>query len=321
MDGDGTARRSRRGPGDRDRMQAAVRRLAGEQGGVVSRRQLYALGMTRGEVRAQVRARRWQRVWSRSLCVHTGEVSQQGRWWAATFEGGDRAVLDGASSLIASGLTGYDCATIRVSVPRGVKAVRAPGIDVRRTRRWRREDLAPSGVPRTRVEVAAVRGALWAVSDRQAALVATMAVQQRLTTAEAIGRALLDVRRDKRRALLHAVVLDLIGGVRSIGELDFARECRRRGMPEPTRQSIRRRRDGRYYLDVEWERHGLVVEIDGVHHDGAGTVVPDALRHNEVALGGSVVLRLPLLGWRVARDDFMEQVERGLVAMGWERAA
>lgn len=321
MDGDGTARRPRRGPGDRDRMQAAVRRLAGEQGGVVSRRQLYALGMTRGEVRAQVRARRWQRVWSRSLCVHTGEVSQVGRWWAATFEGGDRAVLDGASSLIASGLTGYDCVTIRVSVPRGVKAIRAPGIDVRRTRRWRREDLAPSGVPRTRVEVAAVRGALWAVSDRQAALVVTMAVQQRLTTAEAIGRALLDVRRDKRRALLHVLVLDLIGGVRSIGELDFARECRRRGMPEPTRQSIRRGRDGRYHLDVEWADHGLVVEIDGVHHDGAGTVVPDALRHNEVALGGSVVLRLPLLGWRVARDDFMEQVERGLVAMGWERAA
>ncbi|WP_457208798.1 hypothetical protein, partial [Nocardioides sp. P5_C9_2] len=214
-----------------------------------------------------------------------------------------------------------DCATLRVSVPRGVKAIRAPGLDVRRTRRWRPEDLAPAGVPRTRVEVAAVRGALWAVSDRQAALLLTMPVQQRLTTAESIGRALLDVRRDKRRALLHAVVLDLIGGVRSIGELDFARECRMRGMPEPTRQSIRRGRDGRYYLDVEWADHGLVVEIDGVHHDEAGTVVPDALRHNEVALGGSVVLRLPLLGWRVARDDFMEQVERGLRARGWVRVA
>ena len=66
---------------------------------------------------------------------------------------------------------------------------------------------------------------------------------------------------------------------------------------------------------------GLVVEIDGVHHEEAGTVVPDALRHNEVALGGSVVLRLPLLGWRVARDDFMEQVERGLLDAGWRRAA
>ena len=92
-------------------------------------------------------------------------------------------------------------------------------------------------------------------------------------------------------------------------------------MPEPTRQSVRRGRDGRYYLDVEWEEHGLVVEIDGIHHEAAGSVVPDALRHNEVALTGSVVLRLPLLGWRVARDDFMEQVERALVATGWVRAA
>lgn len=321
MDGDDRAPQPRRDRSDRDRIQDGVRRLAELQGDVVSRRQLYDLGMTRGEVRAQVRARRWQRVWSRSLCVHTGEVSSTGRWWAATFEGGDRAVLDGASSLIASGLTGVDWPTLRVSVPRGVKAIRAPGLDVRRTRRWRPDDLAPSGVPRTRVEVAAVRGALWAVSDRQAALLVTMAVQQRLTTPQLIGRALLDVRRDRRRAFLHALVLDLIGGVRSIGELDFARECRRRGMPEPTRQSIRRGRDGRYYLDVEWADHGLVVEIDGVHHEGAGAVVPDALRHNEVALGGSVVLRLPLLGWRVARDDFMEQVERGLLAMGWERAA
>ena len=264
------ARRSRRGPGERDRLLAEVRRLAAAQGGVVSRRQLYALGMTRGEVRAQVRARRWQRVWSRSICLHTGQVSDAGRWWAATFEGGDRAVLDGASSLIASGLTGFDCRTIRVSVPRGVRAVRASGLDVRRTRRWRADDLAPSGVPRTCVEVAAVRGALWAVSDRQAALLVTMTVQQGLTAADRIGLALLDVRRDKRRTLLHALVLDLLGGVRSIGELDFARECRRRGLPEPTRQSVRRGRDRRYYLDVEWADHGLVVEIDGIHHDGGG---------------------------------------------------
>lgn len=321
MDGDDEARRTTRSRAERDRLLAAIGRLAATQGSVVSRRQLYALGMTRGEVRAQVRAGRWQRVWSRPICVHTGKVSARGRDWAATFEGGDRAVLDGASSLIASGLTGYDCASIRVSVPRGVKAVRARGLDVRRTRRWRSEDRATTGVPRTRVEVAAVRGALWAVSDRQAALLVTMTVQQGLTTAERIGVALLDVRRDKRRAFLQALVLDLIGGVRSIGELDFARECRRRSMPEPTRQSVRRGRDGRCYLDVEWEEHGLVVEIDGIHHEAAGSVVPDALRHNEVALTGSVVLRLPLLGWRVARDDFMEQVERALVATGWVRAA
>jgi very-short-patch-repair endonuclease len=120
---------------------------------------------------------------------------------------------------------------------------------------------------------------------------------------------------------MHAVVNDLLGGVRSVGELDFARECRRRGLPEPDRQVVRRGKDGRYYLDVCWDDFGLVVEIDGIHHSWATSVVPDALRQNEVALGRATVLRLPLLGLRVAADEFFDQVERGLRAGGWCAAA
>lgn len=296
-------------------------KIAADQGGIVSRSQLYELGLTRGEVRSQVRARRWQRVHSRSLCLHTGTVSDLGRQWAAVFEGGTRAMLDGESSLIASGLVHYESAVLRVSVPRGVKAVRAAGLDVRRTRRWSADDLAPTGVPRTRVPVAAVRAALWAVSDRQATLLLTMTVQQGLAPAEQIGQALLAVRRDRRRALLHEVVLDLVGGVRSLGELDFARECRSRGLPEPSRQVARRGHDGRRYLDACWEEWGVVVEVDGIQHSWATAVVQDSLRHNEIALTDHLVLRLPLLGLRVAADDFFEQVERALASRGWARAA
>src|SRR5690606_21193771 len=100
---------------------------------------------------------------------------------------------------------------------------------------------------RARVEVAAVRAALWARSDKQAALLLTMVVQQRLTTAERLAEASLRVRRDRRRSLLHEVVLDLLGGVRSLGELEVVRECRHRGLPEPTKQVIRKGRNGRYY--------------------------------------------------------------------------
>ena len=306
---------------ERRRALAAVAALASDQGGVVSRAQAYAAGLTRGEVRAQVRARRWQRVWTRSVCVHTGQVTTLGRQWAAVFEGGDRAQLDGESSLIASGMTNYESEVLRVSVPRGVKPLRGPGIDIRRTRRWDPDDQAPSGVPRTRVHVAAVRAAMWAASDRQASLLLTMPVQQGMTTADMVGKALLGVRRDRRRSLMHDVVTDLVGGARSLGELDFARECRRRGIPEPDRQVVRRGRDGRYYLDVSWDDFLLVVEVDGIHHTWASTVVPDALRQNEVSLTGATVLRLPLLGLRVAADDFFEQVERGLAAGGWRRAA
>lgn len=230
-------------------------------------------------------------------------------------------MLDGASSLVASGLTHFTTDSLRVSVPRGVKPLTGRGLDIRRTRRWDAGDVVEFGVPRTRVPVAAVRAALWAVSDRQASLLLTMTVQQRLCSAESLGEALLAVRRDRRRLLLHEVVLDLLGGAGSLGELDFAAECRRRGLPEPTRQAVRRGKDRRYYLDVAWEEFGVAVEIDGIHHSWSQTVVPDALRQNEVSLGEAIVLRLPLLGFRVAREEFFDQIERALRGRGWQKAA
>lgn len=289
-----------------------VAALGTQQGGVLSRRQLYAAGITRAEVRAHVAARRWRRLGSQSLALHTGPVSEGGRRWAAVFEAGPRAFLDGESALVAAGLRGYESGALRVSVPRGVKVRRGRGVNVRQTRRWAADDVVGSGLPRSRVEVAAVRAALWATSDRQAALLLTMVVQQGLAAADGVALEMLRVRRDRRRAFIHRVLLDLLGGVRSMGELDFARECRRRGLPEPTRQVVRKGRNGTYYLDVIWEDWRVVVEIDGIHHTWAGNIVADALRHNDVALTESTVLRLPLLGLRVAPDEFFAQIEEAL---------
>ena len=74
---------------------------------------------------------------------------------------------------------------------------------------------------------------------------------------------------------------------------------------------VRKLPNGRVYLDVEWEDVGLVVEIDGGHHLSALSPVDDALRQNEVVLErGLVLLRLPVLGLRLAQDAFMGQVVR-----------
>ena len=200
-------------------------------------------------------------------------------------------------------------------MPRGARVRRVRGVDVRQTRRWSPDDLDPGpGVPRSRNEVAAVRAALWAASDRQAALVLTMVVQQGLVTPTALGVEALRVRRDRRRRLLHAVdprprrrcAVAGRAGLRPV-------ECRRRGLPEPSRQVLRRGRDGRYYLDVLWEAWGLVVEIDGIQHSWAQNVVGDALRQNTVTLTNATVLRLPLLGLRVAADEFFAQIEEACV--------
>lgn len=154
-----------------------------KQSGIVSRIQLYQLGITRGQVRANVRADRWRRVGSQSISMTTGPLTRSGQEWAAVLEAGPRAFLDGSSSLIAWGLRNFSEPTIRVSVPRGARVRRARGLDIRQTRRWQVHDVVGTGVPPSRPAIAAVRGALWARSDKQAALILTMAVQQGLVDA------------------------------------------------------------------------------------------------------------------------------------------
>lgn len=287
----------------------------------MSRRQLYALAYTRWEVTAQTRARRWRPVTDQVLCLHTGPLTEEGLHWAAVFQGGPRAHLDAASALLASGLKRFTVDRVRVSVPRGARVRRTREFDIRQTRRWSSDDVLMTGVPRTRPEVAAVRAALWARSDRQATLILTMVVQQGLTTPDLLAQAALRIRRDRRRRLAHVVILDLLGGARSLGEVDVARECRRRGLPEPSRQVLRRDGAHRYYLDVYWDEWGVVLEIDGIHHTWAENIVGDALRHNSVAIASATVLRLPLLGLRTQPDAFLEQIGAALVANGWRRAA
>jgi very-short-patch-repair endonuclease len=292
-------------------------RLGAEQGDVVSRRQAYAVGVTRWEVRAHVRAGRWQTVGDQSIVLHGGPVSDLGSMWAAVFQGGPRAHLDGATALVASGLVRFDVPRIRVTVPRGAKVRRTPHFDIRQSRRWDAEALAATGISRTKPAVAAVRGALWARSDKQATLLLTMAVQQGLTTPAELSTAALAIRRDRRRRLLQTVILDLLGGARSLGEIDFAKECRRRDLPEPTRQVLRRDGAKHYFLDVLWEDFGVVVEIDGIQHSWADNVVGDALRQNAVSLQGETVLRLPLLALRSNPDEFFVQIEQALRVAGW----
>ncbi|UUZ60264.1 hypothetical protein [Nocardioides sp. B-3] len=172
----------------RQRRLAKAASLAAEQSSVISRPQLLALGVTRGQIRANIAARRWQKVRSRVIAVHTGELTTLGLHWAAVLEAGPQAGLDGASSLIASGLRGFDEESLRISVPRNARRRRGKGLNIHQTRRFRAEDQMKSGVPRTAPHVAAVHGALWAKSEKQAVLILTMPVQQGLTTADRSGR-------------------------------------------------------------------------------------------------------------------------------------
>lgn len=144
-----------------------------------------------------------------------------------------------------------------------------------------------------------------------------MAVQQRLVTPLQLTDAATAVRGRRRRAFVKAIVRDISDGAQSLGELDFARLCRERGLPEPDRQVVRRSRTGRIYLDVRWRDYRLVIEIDGAQHRLGLAVTDDNLRANSVTISSDMVLRIDVIGLRIETAAFMDQVSAGLRSLGW----
>lgn len=300
-------RESRRRLPRADRARRAAH-VAAAHDGIAHRNDLRAAGISRADVRTEVGAGRWSVLGRHTVGIAVGStLTERARLQHAVWESGSGAALDGVSALIVAGLRGFTADRIDVALPATSRGRVLDGVGLHR-----RRELGPvieAGIRRTKPEAAAIRAAQWAVSDRQAALILCLVVQQRLVHAPRLVDALGVVTRTRRRALITAVVRDLCEGVQSLGELDFVLLCRSRGLPPPSRQVVRQLPSGRIYLDVAWEDLGLVVEIDGGHHALALHPVDDALRQNAVTIEGALVLRIPVLGLRLQPEDFLDQVE------------
>ncbi|MBB2890487.1 endonuclease domain-containing protein [Flexivirga oryzae] len=285
---------------------AIARELAAEHGGVVHRLTLAQHGIDRFGVRNEVAAGRWFTVGRHTVAVDSPELGVVAQWWRAVWESGSGARLDGTSALLAAGLTGFEPPVIDVSMPKSSRVHAVPGVRTHFPHR-----LAPvvgAGIRRVAAEVATIHAAQWAVSDRQAALLICLPLQQRLTTPPRVQLAWRSVLRSPRRTLLDSVIADVTDGAHSLGELDFARLARKAGLPTPTRQALRDGPGGRVYLDVSWDEVGLVVEVDGGHHALALNPIDDALRQNDRVAAGERVLRIPVIGLRLTPERFMRQV-------------
>lgn len=287
--------------------------VAQSQDGVISRVQLRELGISRHHIRNEVNAGRWALVGQHSVATAAGELSPRAQLHVALWEVGGDAALDGVAALQAAGLTGYETDVIEVSIPHEQRMRKHAGAKIRRRRRM--PPVVAAGIRRVHPAVAVLHAAAGARTDRQAAYLIALAVQQRIVSTEHLALAWDRVTRTPRRALLEVIVQDVCDGAQSLGELDFAELCRRYGLPQPDRQVIRRTERGRIYLDVCWSGIGLVVEIDGGHHGLALNQIDDSLRQNEVTIGGETVLRIPLLGLRTRQREFMTQVLRAYLVL------
>lgn len=216
-------------------------------------------------------------------------------------------------------MTGYDEPSIHVWVRKSTRKGRVDGVVVHETRRWGEGDaLDADGIPRATAAVATVQAALWARSARQAAFVLMFPVQQRLVTADAVALELERVRRHAFRAVLRGVMADIRDGVRSMNELDFARMCRDRGLPEPSRQTPRQSAEGRRFLDVEWVRFGVRLEVQGAGHAQLLNVLSDDVRLMDLAREDGAAVSVSVLSLRVDPEPLFRSLARLLRSRGWQ---
>jgi len=304
-----------------ERALVTAERLAEKQERIVTRRQLYAAGVPRWLVQRELRQRRWRVTGRQTVATHNGPLPVQARRWVAVLELGPRAALSGVSALQHAGIDALKDEEVHVIAPRGLERRRLAGVVLHESRRFRESDVLTVGLRRTRPAVSAVFAALWARTERQAAYLVTLAVQQRLCTADQLGEVLDTVKRHRFRRVLRQTVADLRDGVRSVGELDVARAMRSRGLPEPERQSVRLRPDGKEYLDADFPAYQVSLEVDGQQHDLPEARLADLLRDITLAAEGRSVVRIPLVAWRLDQERVLDALERLFFARGWRRLA
>ena len=294
--------------------------LCDELGGVATLAELTSAGVSRSMRRGLIRSGHWRPLGAKGVVLHTGPLHGEQALRAALIRVGPGARLGGTTALLAHGLAGFEERQTHLWVPKSATKDRRElpgGIVVHETRRWSSRDCVGAGLPRSTPAVATVQAALWAASRRQSALCLIMPVQQRLVRTEDLISELDRVARHEYRSMLRAVASDLMAGVHSLNELDFARECRRRGLPEPSRQVRRTLSAGRVVLDAYWDKFGVCVEVNGVGHDHLVTSMRDEVRLADLQAGGDAALPLSVLTLRVDPEPFFVALRSLLRRRGW----
>jgi Transcriptional regulator, AbiEi antitoxin len=244
---------------------ARIGELARQQHGVVSVRQLLALGLTRAGVSRRAKAGRLYPLHIGVYAVGHRAITQHGRWMAAVLACGEEAVLSHRAAAALWSLAQVPNARIDVSVGRSRRQHRR-GIAIHRPReladgdrtvRWRVPVTTPT---RTLGDLAAV------VSPTQLRRAFEAADRLELLDTKRLER-LCDVAGPRKGiGRLRAFIAEYrpLPETRSNLERRFLRFCQERGLPMP---AVNVPATG-YEVDAYWPDRGLVVELDGyaTHH-------------------------------------------------------
>lgn len=298
------------------------RQWAELQDGVVSRRQARAGGMSEDAWQWRLDRGTWRPLLPGVVITHSGEPTHRQRAWGAVVRAGRGAALTADAALVEQGLRLDHLRNVDVAVPEGRAGI---GHGLLGGGPYRPHNVrglaglvhAGRTLPVVRVAPATLHAAAWAISDRAAEWRLAAVVQQRLCTAGDLSQALVAMPRLYRRRQLGLVLEDVALGAHAGSELDFLRLCRRNGLPEPDQLQVRVRVSRVRYLDAEYRRQRVSIEVDGAHHRFAEHWEADVLRASELTVArsraGQILLRFAWGNLRHDEADVVRLLRRALL--------
>lgn len=288
------------------------------QGGAVAREQLVAYGKSDGEVRAQIEAGRWQRLYWGVYYTHNGPVPREAQLWGAVLRAGPGAMLSHETAAEAYGLAPDASGRIHLMVPAGRRVrgerdlVVHPSIHAERALN---PVLAP---PRSRIDETVLDLVDTSITLDHAVGWVTRACGGRFTTVERLRAAIERRSRIRWRAEIQQAIQDVETGALSPLEIRYLNQVERaHGLPAATRQRAIRASGRRGYNDVHYDEYATTVELDGrMNHEGDHRF-RDMRRDNALSVAGETVLRY---GWSDISTNpcgVAQQVAQVLRAHGW----
>ena len=276
-----------------------IAEVAGRRHGLVTTRQLLALGLGRNGIALRVAAGRLHRVHRGVFHVGHATLTREARWLAAVLACGDGALLSHASAAALWGIADHDPVLIDVTATGGGRKV--AGIRAHRHRLGDVDRAEHLGIP-----VTAPGRTLADISYGRP----FREVRTRVRRAEYLD--LFDIRatreanaRRPSRALGQVLrVYELNARSRSELEREFEDLCRRHHLPQPVNNVLVHG----FLVDFLWAPQRVVVETDGWRgHRGRGAFQDDRTRGVELSARGFVVLRFTFAdvldrpGWTARR--------------------
>jgi hypothetical protein len=267
-------------------------------------------------VRREVKAGRW-----RSICgvivLHNAVPTWNERLAIAVLsKRPGRAAVDGLSVLYLDGVVERP-AQPEVAVPVGSRVPGLPGVRFRWASDLSSKTIDGAWLRRLQAAHALLRALSDVPTAREARVLVARALQRRVVTPDQLRDALGPTPRCRHAALVREVAADFEGGIQSLPEKEFALIVRRNGFPEPTRQRPVRGRDGRYYLDSDFEEFGFSVEIHGWHHFEFRQREADLDRKNDVVSRGRRMLEFSSWAVRRTPDRVAGVMHVTLRSAGW----